>query len=662
MVTWMSTHSDGLSALAGKIDNFETLLQAAEKSHCGSRTSLSNPVLTGNTASSSNWQKDLHFGRRGTWLPVTQWPKAIQLLSKAGIYFDEGYVMSVEDRPILRLRPIELGKSDIGSEGSVSSETKNTILHDIPARFSTGAAISVDLDYNALQSLFDGFLDHIDTLYSFLDREQMQALFHHFVLEYSTVRLRSGDSVESKVPDSRRPVKRKRTESLHPNYGKSRVERSPDNAIVLFALALGEVTKHQGRLPSTSDPLAPFTYSSEHESLRPIPGIGYFAAAINIIGDHMDGHDLIHAQLFLLAGMYKAQLARVKEASSWYCLAGRVLTHLVHRRHLYHEEEAEKMTQSAPKITFHSIQPYRSSQDDLILRATWACLQLEDEILPELRLPPSGLQKLKDALLLPIPAANGTCMQQSKWPEVDAEERRQLIYTAELQLRRTLNHVQRHLFTDQCLILSYEEINQSFRHHAAALQRWRSQLASQLRWDDSDTPPRNLLQARLQHAYWEAKLTILRPFLYYTLHKELSTGDGKGAKHGMSTRHRTDHTDHLFAAIDIMSQTSGDQEIQSLAELCVEAVKQSLKTYDGISERLIVSNIQSVAHGHFDNMLVLMAAYHSEGFSDSISIKELEKDLKRTTGVLAGLSPISPTAAADCSILEGAGRNLFLLR
>lgn len=47
------------------------------------------------------------------------------------------------------------------------------------------------------------------------------------------------------------------------------------------------------------------------------PGLAYFAYASDILGNNFGGNDIIHAQAFLLAGLYFGQLGRVLESWSW---------------------------------------------------------------------------------------------------------------------------------------------------------------------------------------------------------------------------------------------------------------------------------------------------------------------------------------------------------
>ena len=60
-----------------------------------------------------------------------------------------------------------------------------------------------------------------------------------------------------------------------------------------------------------------------------IPGLVYYALATDILGNCHNGHELIHAQMFLLAGLYAGQLARGFESFGWIHSASRVCMYLV---------------------------------------------------------------------------------------------------------------------------------------------------------------------------------------------------------------------------------------------------------------------------------------------------------------------------------------------
>lgn len=72
-------------------------------------------------------------------------------------------------------------------------------------------------------------------------------------------------------------------------------------------------------------------------NLDVIPGIAYYAKAAEILGDQGDGNDLVHVQMFLLAGLYKGQLTRVKESFSRINMAGRAIIILLGRYKLYNK-------------------------------------------------------------------------------------------------------------------------------------------------------------------------------------------------------------------------------------------------------------------------------------------------------------------------------------
>ncbi|KAK4501872.1 hypothetical protein PRZ48_007681 [Zasmidium cellare] len=652
MVKWMSSHANELSALAEKIDKFERLLQKAEQKH-SPREAQSPRQRSTLQCETEPPQSRYGSDRRSAWLPVTQWPKISQLFSNTGVVFDTDYISTAEDRSTLRLRPNDPETDCMSGEEIVHTEEEDRGLRYISVLLKSNHAIGANLDTVKIKPIFDSFLDHIDMFHSFLDRNQMQHMFDQFVKRHDNI---EPGSCSNRL-DEGRPFKRRKTDSPTSRRAGTLLERSPANAMILLALAIGEVTMHREPLSSTSDPLAPFTYSREHESLRLIPGIGYFAAATNIIGDFMDGHELVHAQLFLLAGLYKAQLARTREASSWYSMAGRVLTHLVSRRHLY---DAGESMNSTPEPQRKASQPYRNSQDDQILRAAWACLQLEDDLLPELRLPRSGLDRWKDVLLLPAPAASGQQPKNENWPGADKDEQRRSMYTAQLQLWRKFDRAKTLLQLDASH-QSHEEISQSFKQHAAALQRWRSQLPPEIQWRDDDQPSSDVLHAGLRRLYWRAKTTILLPFLYHTLHRDLPTSKLEDIEDSSGSRRHDDAQWHIIAAVDTFAHASGEQEIIQLAGLCIEAIKQSLTTYTGVIERLVVPNIQSVAHGCFEDVLLLVTSSENKLLVDLVATEELQQTLSDVVCFLRELSPISPTAAADCSILEGVGQALSLV-
>jgi hypothetical protein len=146
-------------------------------------------------------------------------------------------------------------------------------------------------------------------------------------------------------------------------------ERSMTNALILLVLALGKILEsdkfilqddeeinpptpvyhsYQGSPPVRPSP--PHTYGRPHNAPSPnydpmragigsrdssserygipekretfrnvdrYPGLAYFAYASDILGNNFGGNDIIHAQAYLLAGLYFGQLGRVGESWCW---------------------------------------------------------------------------------------------------------------------------------------------------------------------------------------------------------------------------------------------------------------------------------------------------------------------------------------------------------
>jgi hypothetical protein len=151
---------------------------------------------------------------------------------------------------------------------------------------------------------------------------------------------------------------------------RTKPERSMTNALILLVLALGKVLEsdkfilqededvnhptpeypYQGSPPGAVRPSPPQAYRRPHNAPSPnyepmrsgaasrgssteryalperretfrnvdrYPGLAYFAYASDILGNNFGGNDIIHAQSYLLAGLYIGQLGRVGESWCW---------------------------------------------------------------------------------------------------------------------------------------------------------------------------------------------------------------------------------------------------------------------------------------------------------------------------------------------------------
>ena len=330
-----------------------------------------------------------------------------------------------------------------------------------------------------------------------------------------------------------------------------------------------------------------------------IPGLAYYAKAAEILGDQGDGNDLVHAQMFLLAGLYKGQLARVKESMSWISMAGRAILHLLDRHKLYndnystvHGDIRKQHEKGQARI--------KDKRQSLIVLASWTCLQLESDILAELRLPSSNIKKVENMLLMPHNMPDSE-MDNYEELEPDGTQENQsygkilLSYTAQMFLRKRLNQVHQEMYTDQCLNQTLNQVQEMLSGHERILEYWRETLPADLRWSDADEPPSDILDARVRGKYWGARYIINRPFLDYALHimpyaKEERTIESVTVDSQGNPRDKAEI--HLFKAIELM----GEHEIWEASKRCVGAAMQSTVAFDRVPDRLIVTNIHGTAH------------------------------------------------------------------
>lgn len=446
-------------------------------------------------------------------------------------------------------------------------------------------------------------------------------------------------------------------------YRQEQTERSPGNAIVWLVLALGKICQYKDPLPPTvpdgrvnanivishqltgnpgmtgsspitghikPSPMSPKSTPTTHptpptmdgirmesrsrrssmdgvpstsglRNVDVIPGLAYYAKAAEILGDQGDGNDLVHAQMFLLAGLYKGQLARVKESMSWIMVAGRAIRILLDRYKLYNDNywtaygDVRKMHERGQARI-------KDKRHSMIVLASWTCLQLESDILAELRLPSSGIQSIESMLLMPHNMPDDERENYDSVRKNGANDGIQenydnilLFYTAQMFMRKRLNQVHQEMYGDQSLNQTLNQVREMLNGHENVLGLWRQSLPEDLKWNDIDNPPSDILHARLRAKYWGARYIINRPFLDYALHIMPHLRDGKEVEEVAKDVHgnpRDKAEIHLFKAIQLMDE----REIWRSVQRCIDAAMQSTIAFDGVPDRLVVTNIHGTAH------------------------------------------------------------------
>ncbi|CAK4033147.1 hypothetical protein DOTSEDRAFT_72963 [Lecanosticta acicola] len=758
LLSYMEQHSQGLTMLTEKIDQFEARLRSVEQNAAQNGNAVAGAESEGYPPEDSippRRKPELEDHRTAPHKLLLLWPSVRPLLKAANVEHNDGYVMEAEDRGVLRLwtrgegidendgtqpgGPASPARSDESGEGA----NANTPLADglwgcgFPSTPGSESRRSepylagglkangeVDLDASTINILYDSYMRNMHIMHPFLDKRRLRRMFDNFIKRYSSGRPRATFAVGAYDSDSR-PLKRQRSNGSTANvteteHRREQTERSPGNAIVYLVLALGKICLHKEPLPAIvpDSKLQANTVISHHISgsrgfsspmtanMKPspmspkstpatqptppsdaglrinesrsrrssmegspgaipgprnldvIPGIAYYAKAAEILGDQGDGNDLVHAQMFLLAGLYKGQLARVKESMSWITMAGRAIMILLDRYKLYNDQYwtaygdvRRQLERAQARI--------KDTRQSLIVLASWTCLQLESDILAELRLPSSSIQNIENLLLMPHKTPD-----EESYSGLEADGRLEdynnilIFYTAQLFLRRRLNQVHREMYGADSFLLPLSEVQEMLRGHESLLNLWREQLPPALGWEDHDPPPADILSARLRAKYWGARYIINRPFLDYALHimshvkggasVEAVARDGYG-----NPRDKADI--HLFKAIEQFSE----DEIWAAARRCVDAAMHSTEAFDGVPGRLIITNIHGTAHAQFGNMLVLSATYSHNILKIIVDEKKFHRLLQRTITFLRRLAPISPTCQADCGILEKFSNTLF---
>lgn len=525
---------------------------------------------------------------------------------------------------------------------------------------------SLDLDVTTINRLYDSYMKNFHRMHPFLDKGRLRKLFDRFISRYATGNPSFRKVAVDSGSDQERPMKRQRSNGSMPvavphsqegfSVRAEPTERSPGNAIVWLVMALGKMCLHhtpllnyvpEGRAiansvvshqisasngvtgnspipgvkPSPISPNStPFTHPTPHsidgvrtgerspvdnypgaKNLDVIPGLAYYAKAAEILGDQGDGNDLVHAQMFLLAGLYKGQLARVKESMSWISMAGRACMILLDRYKLY-KEEYWAIYGDTRKIYERGQARIKDKRHSLIVLAAWTCLQLESDILAELKLPSSGILSIENLLLMPLNMPDeetegyeGLQQMQEELDDFEPYDNILFYYTAQCFIRGRLNKAHAQLHGHECLNQSLNEVISVLVGHEETLQKWRGQLPPLMQWEDDDPPPADILEARLRAKYWGARMVVNRPFLDFALHIMPQLKEGRSLEEVARDVHgnpRDPAEIHIFKAI----ATMGDINVFEAATRCIEAAMHSTVAFDGVPDRLIVTNIHGTAH------------------------------------------------------------------
>ena len=344
------------------------------------------------------------------------------------------------------------------------------------------------------------------------------------------------------------------------------------------------------------------------KNLQVIPGLALYGFATGILGHLQGGVELEHVQAGLLAGLYAGQLAHPFQSHGWICQAARACQVLVRQRR--YERVMDGPVQ------------------DLYNFAYWTCLQLESDILAELDLPASGISRSESRVNLP--RGRYTLSGLNNLSESDTMM--MFFYSAQIHLRKVLNRVH----TDLYKVEKQGETRWSSNVQKALsmnLDLWRNSLPQTMMWDDKDPPSSDINAARMRAKYYGARYIIHRPLLYHALHYgtdgarvsaagqttvDSPTGSAS-ASQGQRMSPSMTYSGYRPAGMSrILSDMGGastnaatspnvwvppkvklrelPQKLRQACKACIESAILSTLAFDGIEDRLVVTNIFGTAH------------------------------------------------------------------
>ncbi|KAJ6117911.1 hypothetical protein N7523_005662 [Penicillium sp. IBT 18751x] len=382
------------------------------------------------------------------------------------------------------------------------------------------------------------------------------------------------------------------------------------------------------------------------KNLQVIPGLSLYRYAATILGLLQGGAKLEHIQAGLLAGLYAGQLAHPFQSHGWICQAARACQILVRQKRY------EQLVENTATKNLYDF-------------AYWTCLQLESDLLAELDVPASGISRFEGRISLP----QGSLI--SRPGESGVPSSIMMFYLAQVHLQMILNRVH----TDLYRVEKQGQTRLSSNVQEALsvnLELWRTSLPTTMSWTDEEPPAKDINAARLRAKYYEARCIIHRSLLYHALHYG-HTGACVGSvaqtsndslirsanypqtqQTSTSMMHTGQFAPDMAQIINNVGRPPAEYssfangwtpatvalrelppKLRRSCKICIESAILSTTAFDGIPDRLVLTNIFGTAHA----------------LSELVERSVLQSLLKRTIRFLLRHANFSPTLRADAKIL-----------
>ncbi|KAF4961768.1 hypothetical protein FSARC_10106 [Fusarium sarcochroum] len=368
-----------------------------------------------------------------------------------------------------------------------------------------------------------------------------------------------------------------------------------------------------------------------------IPGLEYFAYAMDILGNHTGAYSIENVYTNIFAGLYHGQLGRPLESFAFIHKAS-------HKLQVIMRQSLDMMKHI--KCNNELIQDTKYNQLSL---AFWTCLQLESDLIAEMQLPPSGLLSYEDDM----PHPNMSLLEGFDQPTLDS-------YPGQLYLRTHLNTIHRMFYAPEAPMKSSEDMfrNVGIIADAVSGMHW---VAPNFAFSEDDPPADDILAARLRAKYWGAQVITYRPFIRQILLFSHSIKDHalSGSFSSVSSEFRRGIAAPMIqpeanTCVDI------DPHIVDLAKKGIKALIESTRAFHGLGDkRPIIINIFGTAHAQWGNLLVLSAAFRDPVLHMYVDEQLLRTLFHKTIQFLRQSAAGTSALRTDMHILQGLQRDIF---
>ncbi|OBT71578.1 hypothetical protein VF21_09296 [Pseudogymnoascus sp. 05NY08] len=532
------------------------------------------------------------------------------------------------------------------------------------------------LDEKTVRRLAGSYMNYLNVMHPIITQKSLDGMITKFMQNVQSVGAPekdgagynfasfAGNTDTTGSKRKRSPTVSGSDHTFSPQLGQGWRQRTISEAIVLLILALGKVCEHQSKIPdvvpnndsstinSPANHVSPpimhqSPQLSSHSSTLPspimqdrahhrsssdtpgaryppgtrnldvVPGLPYFAAATDILGNHQGGTGLPYVHACLLAGLYHSQLGRVLQSHACVKEAGYALTIMLKPHLPRYKQMLEDMgdTERRPQIKW-------LPEDNRTLFTFWTCLQLESDIVAELEVPQSGILSLESIMPWPNLAMaehNNEISAKASW-----------CYSMQLVYRKKLNIIHRDLYgPGKENEYQLAEMNKlpKFPYINAMLDELKKVMDTNpnLVWGGDDPPSADILEARLRAKMYGAEVITTRPFLRMVLDSQY------------------DGNKNMVISAPIME----------FARQCIRAMFHSVQAFWGIQGgRLVVTNVWGTSHAQWGHVIVLHAAYRDPRLRPSVPVHHLMEVTKRVRQFLVSVAHPSSALADDIRILD----------